>query len=53
MLWYIEKQEFYHKEILGPYDTRKQAEQNRPRDFVNGRPESHVSYRIFESEELL
>jgi len=53
MVWYIKKQEFFHTEFLGPFDTRKQAEQNCPRDIVNGRPESHVHYKIFESQELL
>jgi hypothetical protein len=53
MFWYIKKEEFFHSELLGPYDTREQAELNCPRDKNQGRLESHEQYRIFESEDLL
>jgi len=53
MVWYIKKEVFFHTEFLGPFDTRKQAEQNCPRNLTTGRPESHETYTVFESQELL
>lgn len=53
MVWYIKKEEFFHSELLGPFDSREQAEQQKPKDITNGRTESHQKYRIFESQDLL
>jgi hypothetical protein len=53
MFWYIKKEEFFHSELLGPYDTHEQAEQNCSSDKLNNRPKSYQRYRIFESEDLL
>lgn len=53
MFWYIKKEEFYNSELIGPFESREQAELNCPRDKPQGRLESQEQYRIFESPDLL
>ena len=53
MVWYIKEERWYHTELHGPYDTKEEALQNKPKDWSNGRPEAQIFYKIFESEDLL
>lgn len=53
MVWYIKEERWYHTEFHGPYDTKEEALQNKPKDCPNGRPEAQIFYKIFESEDLL
>lgn len=53
MFWYIKEERWYHTELHGPYDTKEEALQNKPKDRPNGRPEAQIFYKIFESEDLL
>jgi hypothetical protein len=53
MFWYIKEMGWYYEKLHGPFNSKEDAINNKPKDLKNGRLESQVTFKVFETEDLL
>lgn len=46
--YYVKEEGWYYSKLHGPYSSREEAEENRPKDISGGRLEAHVKYTVEE-----
>ena len=45
-MWYVKEEGWYYNKLRGPYKSKEEALDNKPKDLINGRPEAKVFYRL-------